>query len=127
MLSEDRKRRNRDTLGGELKSARQKEGMTQKALSSALGLEYYTMVSQMELGYISIPPSLWVPIAQVLKMPVPNWVLRCLREYQPEVFQAVFLNRSLREAELTIDLLHKGQLDDLISASNRSIDLPSTE
>lgn len=114
MLSEDRKKRNRDHLGAELKNARQKEGMTQKALASSLGLEYYTMISQMELGYISIPPSLWVPIAHALKMNPAEWVLKCLREYQPEVFQAIFINRSMNEAEAVISMLHKGELDDLI-------------
>lgn len=68
MLSENRKERNRNNLGTELKNSRVKEGYTQKALATALGLEYYTMISQMELGYMSIPASLWVPIADLLRM-----------------------------------------------------------
>ena len=115
MLSEDRRHRNKAGLGETLKTARMAKGYTQKALASQLGLEYYTMISQMELGYMSIPPSLWVPIAQTLHMNTSEWVLQCLREYQPEVFQALFLNRSMREATATLDMLHRGHLDELLS------------
>lgn len=90
MLSEKRKEKNRNNLGQRLKDARKAEGMTQKALADALGLEYYTMISQMELGYISIPATLWGPIADTLKMDKPEWILLCLNEYQPEVYRALF-------------------------------------
>ncbi len=118
MLSDERKERNRENLGTVLRDARVKEGYTQKALASALGLEYYTMISQMELGYISIPAALWVNIAMVLRLNSSEWVLKCLREYQPEVFKALFQNRSMREAIDTLDLLHKGLLDDLLKRAN---------
>lgn len=116
MLSEKRKERNRDNLGTELKEARNREGFTQKALADALGIEYYTMISQMELGYISIPAALWVSIARVLKMDESEWVLRCVREYQPEVFTALFLNRSLSEVTDLLKMFHRGQLDDALRA-----------
>lgn len=117
MLSEKRKRRNKDNLGKALKEARVEQGYTQKALASAVNIEYYTMISQMELGYVSIPATLWVPIATTLKMDVSSWVLRCLHEYQPEVYRALFDKRTLREAAATLNALHKGQLDDLLSAT----------
>jgi DNA-binding XRE family transcriptional regulator len=117
MLSVTRKERNREKLGIQLKNARVEAGYTQKALASALGLEYYTMISQMELGYISIPASIWVPIATTLKMDRCDWVLRCLCDYQPEIFIALFGNRSVDEAAKVLTLLHKGQLDSLLSAS----------
>lgn len=108
MLSDKRIRRNKETLGAELKDARSKEGYTQKALASALGLEYYTMISQMELGYMAIPPVLWVPIAFTLRMNVEEWVLKCLREYQPEIFQALFHKRSLKEAAQCLAKFNRG-------------------
>lgn len=115
MLSEKRKRKNKDNLGKLLKEARVEQGFTQKALAEALGLEYYTMISQMELGYISIPASIWGPIAVTLKMDESDWVLRCLHEYQPDVYRALFHNRTLREAGTTLTALHKGQLDEILS------------
>lgn len=120
MLSSTRKERNRDNLGTQLKDARQKEGYTQKALAEALGVEYYTMVSQMELGYISIPPALWVPIAQTLKMDVSTWVLTCLQEYQPELFQALFMNRSMCDAVHLLNMFHRGQLDHLLKETKNN-------
>ncbi|MBD3755906.1 MAG: helix-turn-helix transcriptional regulator [Gammaproteobacteria bacterium] len=114
MLSQKRKQRNKDNLGTKLKEARNAQGYTQKALAEELGLEYYTMISQMELGYISIPASLWVKIADVLRMDKSRWVLMCLYQYQPEVFQAAFGNRSINEVAILITNLRLGNLDDLI-------------
>ena len=54
-LSKERIENNRTGIGEALKAARERQGMTQKALAAELGLEYYTMISQMELGYISVP------------------------------------------------------------------------
>ena len=120
MLSDERKKRNQENLGATLKAARERMGYTQKALAKELGLEYYTMISQMELGYISIPSALWLPIAQTLQLDPSEWVLRCLTEYQPEVYRALFRNRSRREAQRTLELLHLGQLDELLSTKSKS-------
>ncbi len=115
MLSEKRKEKNRSNLGARLKEARTAQGFTQKALAEAVGIEYYTMVSQMELGYISIPAALWGPIADVLKMDKSDWVLLCLNEYQPDLYRALFSNRSRREAAKVLTLLRNGQLDNFLS------------
>lgn len=116
MLSEKRKQKNRGNLGLRLKEARTAEGYTQKALADALGIEYYTMVSQMELGYISIPATLWGPIADVLKMNKSEWVLLCLSEYQPEVYRALFDNRGRMEVGKLLNMLRLGQLEDVLSS-----------
>lgn len=116
MLSEKRKEKNRNSLGQRLKEARTTQGFTQKALAEALNIEYYTMVSQMELGYISIPATLWGPIADTLKMDRAEWVLLCLNEYQPEVYRALFENRSRREVAKCLTMLRMGQLEDVLSS-----------
>lgn len=114
MLSDKRIRKNKEGLGNVLKDARTNEGYTQKALAEALGVEYYTMISQMELGYISIPAALWLPIARTLKMDVEKWVLQCLREYQPEVLEALFGSKSIDNVAKALKLLNRGSLDDLL-------------
>ena len=96
MLSDERRERNKETLGSWLKAARLRRGLTQKDLADAIGVEYYTMISQMELGYISIPPSLWVPLATALKEDIEDFVVTCLSEIQPEVYNALFGNVPLR-------------------------------
>ena len=108
MLSEKKRLHNQNTLGGIIKEARTKEGFTQKALADALGMEYYTMVSQIELGYMSLPPSLWTPIADKLRLPRAEWVLNCLLEIQPEVYQALFGIKPVQEVTEMLDMLDKG-------------------
>lgn len=110
MLSENRKRKNADSLGRIVKDGRTAAGYTQKAFADALGIEYYTMISQMELGYISIPAAFWVPIADKLNFDVSEWVLRCLEEYQPEVYRALFFNASRSEVADVISSIRKGQI-----------------
>lgn len=109
MLSNKKRQKNLENLGSLVKDARNREGFTQKALADALGLEYYTMISQMELGYISIPPSLWTPIADKLRMNRPKWVLQCLLEIQPEVYNALFGNKSITEVSEHLETLDKGK------------------
>lgn len=108
MLSEERKQKNRENLGKRLKDARVAQGYTQKALADALDLEYYTMISQMELGYVSIPASLWRSIADILHMDKADWSLRCLYEYSPEVYEALFDKRSLAEISGVLTKIRKG-------------------
>ena len=108
MLSDKRRQMNQNSLGSALKDARQAMGYTQKALADALGLEYYVMVSQMELGYMNIPAPLWTPIADKLRLNRAQWVTRCLQEIQPEVFKAIFGNKSRAEVEQLLTLLDKG-------------------
>jgi transcriptional regulator with XRE-family HTH domain len=122
MLSEIRKEKNKLNLGSELRDARVRQGYTQKALASALGLEYYTMISQMELGYISIPASLWYDIAIHLEMDRSVWILSCLNEYQPEVYKALFRNRGLKECADVLNMLHKGMLDEELKELKRDED-----
>ncbi len=112
MLSERRRERNADTIGSILKEARVKAGFTQKGLADTIGLEYYTMVSQMELGYISVPPGLWVPIANALRLPRAEFVLKCLSTYQPDLYEALFDKRGTIEVSKALTALLQGRLDD---------------
>ena len=107
MLSDRKKQMNREGLGARLKEERTKSGFTQKALADALGLEYYVMISQMENGYMSIPPALWTPIADKLGIDRAEWVLQCLFEIQPEVYEAIFGKKSRKEVQEVLTNLHK--------------------
>lgn len=74
------------------------------------------MISQMELGYISIPAALWNDIALQLNMDRSVWVLQCLNEYLPDVYKALFQNRSLKECADILNMLHKGLLDEQLQS-----------
>lgn len=110
MLSQKRKGQN-ESLGSFLKSHREQAGFTQKALADSIGLEYYTMISQMELGYVSIPPSLWVPLATTLGMDRSDFSLRCLSSYQPEVYNALFGQRGRKEVAEFLGGFLRGKYD----------------
>lgn len=111
-LSLERIKKNRDTLGEALRNKRTSEGYTQKALADALGIEYYTMVSNMELGHMSIPPSLWGPIANALRMNRQEWILMCLSEIQPEVYRALFGIKDHHEVAKALKALEKGAYEE---------------
>lgn len=118
MLSETRRERNAEQIGTLLKSAREKAGFTQRALADTIGLEYYTMISQMELGYVSIPPVLWVPLANALHMDRADFVLRCIAAYQPDLYAAIFDNRGVTEVSWFLNAYIRGQLDQYRQESN---------
>lgn len=84
MLSDRKKQMNREGLGARLKEERTKSGFTQKALADALGLEYYVMISQMENGYMSIPPALWTPIADKLGSTVLSGYYNAYLKFNPK-------------------------------------------
>jgi transcriptional regulator with XRE-family HTH domain len=102
MLSVTRKEKNAATLGSHLRDRRNAVGYTQRELAAVLGLEYYTMISQIENGYISLPPTLWVPIADALKMDREEWVLTCLEEVQPAIYHALFGTNRIEDVALLL-------------------------
>jgi len=90
MLSRETQERNIGLIGSVIKAKREEIGMTQKALADLLGLNYYTMISQIERGYVTLPPSMWVPMANALRFDVEHWVLQCLDELHPDTYRALF-------------------------------------
>lgn len=90
MLSQKKREENSKFIGAAVKAKRETIGMTQKALADSLGLSYYTMISQIENGYVTLPPALWVPVAHALRFDPEDWVVTCLDRLQPDVYFALF-------------------------------------
>jgi DNA-binding XRE family transcriptional regulator len=90
MLSMNRIRSNRDTLGTRVRDARTQKGITQRELAELIGVQYSSMISQIELGYISLPASLWIPVSETLSLNRCDWILDCLSEIQPQIFRCIF-------------------------------------
>ena len=106
-----KKARREDGLGSRLKDARNKAGFTQKALADAIGLEYYTMISQMELGYMPIPPALWSPLAKNLKdLGGRRFSVECLHEYQPDLYEALFGALGMAEVSEALEGLARNSM-----------------
>lgn len=108
MLSERRRDHNAETIGALLRDAREKSGLTQKAVADAVGLNYYTMISQMELGYVTVPPALWVKLPEVLGMDRQDFVLRCLSATMPDVYEALFGAKGRQEVADALRALGDG-------------------
>lgn len=128
MLSPDRRRKHKDGLGKIIKTQREKMGITQKDLAASLGLNYYTQISQMENGYMAIPPVLWVEIAITLNMDEPQkWVLTCLIEYQPDVYEALFQRYSKDEVAFFLQCLLTGRFDDMFAEERMQPNVEDTD
>jgi transcriptional regulator with XRE-family HTH domain len=99
------RRKDNSEIGAIIKEAREKLGKTQRDLAADLGLDYYTMISQMELGYIAVPATLWVPVCDALGLDRYRFVLTCLTEYQPEVYTALFGNSGISDTSAALKAL----------------------
>lgn len=90
MLSEAKRKKNYESLGSFVKEKRIEAGLKQKDLADLIGLEYYTLISSIELGYTTIPPAHWRTIAKALNLDLNTWLTKCLFEMYPEIYSALF-------------------------------------
>lgn len=84
----------RKEAGVYLKRAREKADMTQQALAKELAFEYYTMISQVEVGKARVPPDKMIPWAKALGVPPQEFAKTLLRYYDPFMWQALFGNKA---------------------------------
>ena len=87
--SSDAMKRLRRRAGQWLKDRRNGVKLTQKDLAKALGLEYYTFVSQIESGHGRVPSSLYQDWAASLQIPGPEFARKMLEFYDPHAFRAL--------------------------------------
>lgn len=106
MLSPETRKRNAAEIGATIKRRRQELSMTQKDLGVKLGLNYYTMISQVENGYVTLPPALWAEVADALALDRVEWVATCLDHLHPDIFAALFGRASKAEVEEILRNLH---------------------
>lgn len=82
-------KRRRDA-GRFLRDARVKAGLTQQQVARALGLDYYTMISQIELGKTRVPPDKLQRMAEVLGCDRRDFAKALLRFYDPCSWEMLF-------------------------------------
>lgn len=84
-LTTSRRKENKKSLGDLISNRRKELNVTQQELASKCGVKYYTMISQIELGYITCPEALWLPLGKVLYADNPHrFLFQCEREVFPE-------------------------------------------
>ena len=80
----------RKEAGKWLKSLREEQGLSQRALAAAVGVEYYTFVSQLETGRGRIPPDRYGVWAEALGIPARDFVKTLMQYYDPVTYGYLF-------------------------------------
>ena len=80
----------RREAGRWLKGLREKQGLSQRQLADLVGVEYYTFVSQLEVGRGRIPPDRYEAWAKALGMDPAEFVRHLMQFYDPETYRLLF-------------------------------------
>lgn len=80
----------RKRAGAYIKGLRNDADLTQQALASRLGLDYYTFVSQVENGMTRVPPEAMPMWANALKVDLREFAKTLLSFYDPHMHAALF-------------------------------------
>lgn len=87
--SHDMQKLRRDA-GKWLKSLREQQKLSQRELATKVGVDYYTFISQLEVGRGRIPPDRYELWASALDIPAPEFVKELMRYYDPVTFRLLF-------------------------------------
>lgn len=80
----------RREAGKWLKELREARGLTQRQLAERVGVDYYTFISQLEVGRGRIPPDRYERWAHALGVNPAEFVRNLLRFYDPETYRLLF-------------------------------------
>ncbi len=80
----------RREAGKWLKEQRERSGLTQRQLAESVGVEYYTFISQLEVGRGRIPPDRYERWATALHIRPADFVKQLMRFYDPETYRLLF-------------------------------------
>lgn len=83
-------KRLRLAIGKRLKEMREASGKTQRELANELGIDYYTMISQIEGGKTRVPPMQMSKYAKALGVAPQEFGKLLLRHYDPYMFDLLF-------------------------------------
>lgn len=83
-----------------LRELRERQGFSQRQLAERVGLEYYTFVSQIEVGRGRIPADRYQQWANALGIDARCFVRSMLKFYEPMTFQILFGENPEGEAEV---------------------------
>ncbi len=80
----------RQECGAWIRSLRERAGLSQRDIAAAVGLEYYSFVSQIESGRGRIPTAQIRAWAQALKIAPRAFAMELLRFYDPVNYDILF-------------------------------------
>lgn len=94
----------RQEAGRWLRSRREAVGLSQRELAKAVGIEYYTFISQIESGRGRVPPAQTKAWAQALDIPTRQFAIELLRYYDPLSYELIFGEEEAAPAEQDMDI-----------------------
>jgi transcriptional regulator with XRE-family HTH domain len=80
-------------LGRYVRELRTKRGMTQADLAKALGMQFYTAISAIELGRNTVPPERYLDFARALGVNPKTFMRHVLRLTNPWAFAILFTDQ----------------------------------
>jgi transcriptional regulator with XRE-family HTH domain len=80
----------RKDAGRWLRTLREAQGLSQRQIAEAVGIAYYTFVSQLETGRGRIPSDQYMKWAEVLGVEPREFVRNLMRYYDPVTFELLF-------------------------------------
>jgi transcriptional regulator with XRE-family HTH domain len=80
----------RRELGDYIRDRRLDQGMTQKQLADAVGMQYYTAISAIEVGRNSVPPERYAAFAKALGISHKGFMRQVLRLTNPWACATLF-------------------------------------
>ncbi|MCK6441483.1 helix-turn-helix domain-containing protein [Elstera cyanobacteriorum] len=80
----------RKRVGVWLQTLREARGLSQRQLAVALGIDYYTFISQVESGRGRIPPDRYAAWAGALGVELKPFVRVLMRHYDPMTYECLF-------------------------------------
>ena len=84
----------RQQAGRWLRELREARGLSQRGLADRVGAEYYTFISQLELGRGRIPPDRYTAWATALEVDPRIFVQTLMRYYDPVTYEIIFSDPS---------------------------------
>ena len=84
----------RHKAGQWLKKLREAQGLSQRQLAAAVGVEYYTFISQLETGRGRIPTDRCLLWAKALDVKPEHFVRTLMRYYDPVTYEILFEEHS---------------------------------
>lgn len=80
----------RKELGRYLRKVRESKNLTQGQLADLVGLEYYTSISQIELGRGRLPVGRYASYAKALGLPIRDFTRTMMKHYDPITYSHLF-------------------------------------
>lgn len=95
----------RREAGKWLRARRESVGLSQRQLASAVGIEYYTFISQLESGRGRVPPDRYEMFAKALGVEPKEMAMMMMRYNDPITYALIFGDKGQAEGETKVSEL----------------------